>query len=132
MNKGCEEMEIDKDLAARQEARLLCRQAAAAQKRLAQMSQQQLDAIVEAMAKAFSALAHESIVMIFRQADISIFLPLIQRAEILRKRFAREQSFWTLERMLLLQRLFAKCLENIFRRALVLLTRGAERDITLA
>ena len=40
-------MEIDKDLAARQEARLLCRQASDAQKRLAQMSQAQLDAIVE-------------------------------------------------------------------------------------
>ena len=52
-------MELDKDLAARQEARLLCRQAVEAQKRLADMDQAQLDRIVEAIAKAFSAAALE-------------------------------------------------------------------------
>ena len=52
-------MELDKDLAARQEARLLCRQAESAQKKLADMSQEQLDKIVEAIAKAFSAAAVE-------------------------------------------------------------------------
>ena len=52
-------MEFDKDLAARQEARLLCRQAEKAQKALAEMSQQQLDAIVEAVASAFSSAALE-------------------------------------------------------------------------
>ena len=52
-------MELDKDLAARQEARLLCRQAESAQKKLADMSQEQLDEIVEAIAKAFSAAAVE-------------------------------------------------------------------------
>ena len=52
-------MEFDKDLAARQEARLLCRQAEAAQKQLAQMDQGKLDAIVTAVAKAFSAAAVE-------------------------------------------------------------------------
>lgn len=52
-------MEFDKDLAARQEARLLCAQAEAAQKKLAGMSQQQLDAIVEAVATEFSAAAVE-------------------------------------------------------------------------
>ena len=52
-------MDFDKDLAARQEARLLCRQAEAAQQKLSQMSQQQLDTIVEAVAKAFSAAAVE-------------------------------------------------------------------------
>ena len=52
-------MDIDKDLAARQEARLLCRQAVEAQKRLADMDQAQLDRIVEAIAKAFSAAALE-------------------------------------------------------------------------
>ena len=41
-------MELDKDLAARQEARLLCRQAEKAQGILAGMSQERLDAIVEA------------------------------------------------------------------------------------
>ena len=50
-------MEIDKDLAARQEARVLCRQAEKAQKILAKMSQAQLDSIVEAMARDFSAAA---------------------------------------------------------------------------
>ncbi len=52
-------MELDKDLAARQEARLLCRQAEKAQSILAGMSQGQLDTIVEAVAKAFSAAAVE-------------------------------------------------------------------------
>ena len=52
-------MELDKDLAARQEARLLCRQAEKAQSILAGMSQSQLDTIVEAVAKAFSASAVE-------------------------------------------------------------------------
>ena len=52
-------MELDKDLAARQEARLLCRQAEKAQQILAQMTQQQLDAIVEAIAGKFSASAVE-------------------------------------------------------------------------
>ena len=47
-------MDFDKDLSARQEARTLAKQAEAAQKRLAQMSQQALDAIVEAVARAFS------------------------------------------------------------------------------
>ena len=52
-------MEFDKDLAARQEARLLCRQARIAQKSLAKLDQQKLDAIVEAVAKEFSARAVE-------------------------------------------------------------------------
>jgi len=52
-------LEFDKDLAARQEARLLCRQADKAQKILCRMDQTQLDAIVEAMAKAFSDAAVE-------------------------------------------------------------------------
>ena len=52
-------MEFDKDLAARQEARLLCRQAQAAQRQLRTMSQTQLDAITEAMANAFASAAAE-------------------------------------------------------------------------
>jgi acetaldehyde dehydrogenase (acetylating) len=52
-------MDFDKDLAARQEARLLCRQAEKAQQILCEMEQPQLDAIVEAVAKAFSAAAPE-------------------------------------------------------------------------
>ena len=50
-------MELDKDLMARQEARELAKAAEAAQKKLATFSQAQLDAIVEAVAKAFSAEA---------------------------------------------------------------------------
>ena len=52
-------MEFDKDLAARQEARNLCVRAENAQKLLASMPQQKLDAITEAMAKAFCAHAGE-------------------------------------------------------------------------
>ncbi len=52
-------MEFDKDLAARQEARLLCRQAQRAQVQLARMSQEKLDAIVEAVAKAFATSSVE-------------------------------------------------------------------------
>ncbi len=52
-------MEYDKDLAARQEARTLCRRAEAAQKLLAEFPQQKLDAIVEGVAKAFSVAAVE-------------------------------------------------------------------------
>ncbi len=47
-------MEFDKDLTARQEARALAREAGKAQHILADMTQAQLDAIVEAIARAFS------------------------------------------------------------------------------
>lgn len=47
-------MEFDKDLAARQEARAAAKAAKEAQHILADMSQEQLDGIVEAIAKAFS------------------------------------------------------------------------------
>lgn len=47
-------MEFDKDLAARQEARALAKAAQGAQQRLAEMSQERLDNIVEAVAKAFA------------------------------------------------------------------------------
>ena len=47
-------MEFDKDLTARQEARALAKLAEAAQRKLAELSQAQLDAIVEAVAKAFA------------------------------------------------------------------------------
>ena len=52
-------MELDQDLQARQEARCLAKQAQIAQRKLSAMSQQQLDAITEAVAKAFSAAAPE-------------------------------------------------------------------------
>ena len=52
-------MELDKDLQARQEARMLANQAQAAQTSLAQMSQGQLDKIAESIAKEFSTHASE-------------------------------------------------------------------------
>ena len=52
-------MEFDKDLAARQEARKLCCDAQQAQKTLSGFSQEKLDKIVEAIAKAFSSAAVE-------------------------------------------------------------------------
>lgn len=52
-------MELEKDLAARQEARSLCKAAAAAQKKLSEFSQEKLDRIVEAVAGEFSAAAVE-------------------------------------------------------------------------
>jgi acetaldehyde dehydrogenase (acetylating) len=52
-------MEFDKDLAARQEARLLSRQAATAAQALRRMSQAQLDAITEAVARRFSQASQE-------------------------------------------------------------------------
>ena len=52
-------MDFDKDLAARQEARLLCRQAEKAQVALARLGQEKLDAIVEAVAKEFEKAAVE-------------------------------------------------------------------------
>ncbi len=52
-------MDLDRDLAARQEARVLCREAFAAQKRLREFSQSQLDAITQAMAAAFEARSED-------------------------------------------------------------------------
>ena len=52
-------MEFDKDLLARQEARALAAAAEKAQHILADMPQEKLDAIVEAVAKAFSENAAE-------------------------------------------------------------------------
>ena len=52
-------MELDQDLQARQEARALAKQAEVAQTQLADMSQQQLDAIVKAVSEAFCGKALE-------------------------------------------------------------------------
>ena len=60
-------MEFDKDLAARQEARLLCRQAQKAQAQLRTMGQSQLDAITEAIADAFQKSASELAEMAVRE-----------------------------------------------------------------
>ncbi len=50
-------MDLDKDLMARQEARALARAAEKAQRELAKLPQEKLDAIVEAVARAFSQAA---------------------------------------------------------------------------
>ena len=60
-------MELDKDLQAMQEARRLAREAEAAQKILAQMPQEKLDAIVEAVANAFHAASAELADMAVRE-----------------------------------------------------------------
>ncbi len=60
-------MEFDKDLAARQEARLLCRQAETAQKILATFSQEKLDKIVENIARRFSEEAERLAQMAVRE-----------------------------------------------------------------
>ena len=60
-------MELDKDLQARQEARRLAILAQQAQEVLAKMSQQQLDKIVEAVARAFSAAATELAALAVRE-----------------------------------------------------------------
>ncbi len=60
-------MELDKDLQARQEARVFARQAECAQRKLARMSQSQLDQIVEAIGDAFSRAAVELADMAVRE-----------------------------------------------------------------
>ena len=60
-------MEFDKDLQARQEARLLLRRAEAAQKQLAQLPQEKLDAIVKAVADAIDGAATELADMAVRE-----------------------------------------------------------------
>jgi acetaldehyde dehydrogenase (acetylating) len=60
-------MELDKDLQARQEARTLASAAEQAQRQLGAMTQQQLDRICEAVAKAFCAAAAELAEMAVRE-----------------------------------------------------------------
>ena len=60
-------MELDKDLQARQEARLLLQQAEAAQKELASFSQEKLDAIVKAISDTFEKAAPELADMAVRE-----------------------------------------------------------------
>ena len=78
-------MNIDKDLAARQEARLLCRQSEQAQKILRTFSQEQLDRIVEEVAKAFSASAQELAEMAVRETGFGNV-----KDKITKNRFASE------------------------------------------
>ncbi len=62
-------MELDKDLAARQEARALCRRAEQAQKILRGFSQEQLDKIVEAAAAAFAQAARPLAELAVQETD---------------------------------------------------------------
>jgi hypothetical protein len=70
-------MELDKDLQARQQARHLSRQAESAQKALAQMSQAQLDAIVQAVTDAFEVELSQA------TADVLEFLQQLRDAQLL-------------------------------------------------
>ncbi|MBQ8831661.1 MAG: acetaldehyde dehydrogenase (acetylating) [Oscillospiraceae bacterium] len=79
-------MEFDKDLSARQEARVLAKKAADAQKVLAGMSQGQIDAIVEAVAKAFSKEAEALAEMAVKETGFGNV-----RDKTVKNRFASEK-----------------------------------------
>ena len=79
-------MEFDKDLAARQEARALSRQAEKAQKVLASFPQKKLDEIVEAVAKAFSASAVELAELAVRETGFGNVSD-----KVIKNRFASEE-----------------------------------------
>ena len=79
-------MELDKDLQARQQARDLARQAEAAQKRLAQMSQKQLDAIVQAVAQAFAGASAELAELAVRETGFGNVTDKITKNEFASKR----------------------------------------------
>ena len=82
-------MDMDKDLAARQEVRSLCRQAEKAQRLLSQMPQEKLDAIVEAVARAFSAAAVELAELAVRETGFGN-----PEDKTVKNRFASE-TLWT-------------------------------------
>ena len=79
-------MEFDKDLQARQQARDLAKAAENAQKTLAQMSQQQLDAIVRAVAKAFAAASAELAELAVRETGFGNVSDKITKNEFASKR----------------------------------------------
>ena len=81
-------MDLDKDLAARQEARKLCREAREAQIVLSKFSQEKLDAITEAIAKAFSAAAAELAELAVQETGFGN-----TEDKITKNRFASERVF---------------------------------------
>ena len=81
-------MDLDKDLAARQEARKLCREAREAQIVLSKFSQEKLDAITEAVAKAFSAAAAELAELAVQETGFGN-----TEDKITKNRFASERVF---------------------------------------
>ena len=74
-------MELDKDLKARQEARDLAALAWKAQRQLAEMTQQQLDAITESVAKAFLEAAPELASMAVRETGFGCLEDKIKKNE---------------------------------------------------
>ena len=87
-------MDLDKDLQARQQARDLAKQAESAQKTLAQMSQQQLDTIVRAVAKAFSTAAPELAELAVRETGFGNV-----NDKIIKNEFASRQVLAAIEDM---------------------------------
>ena len=81
-------MDLDKDLAARQEARKLCREAREAQIVLSKFSQEKLDAITETVAKAFSAAAAELAELAVQETGFGN-----TEDKITKNRFASERVF---------------------------------------
>ncbi len=79
-------MELDKDLQARQQARDAAKAASDAQKTLAQMSQQQLDTIAEAVGAAFASAAAELAEMAVRETGFGNITDKITKNEFASKR----------------------------------------------
>ncbi len=87
-------MEFDKDLAVRQEARLLCAQAEKAQGILAKMSQTALDKIAEAIARRFCAAAVELAELAARETGFGN-----AEDKTVKNRFASEQVWQAIRDM---------------------------------
>ena len=79
-------MELDKDLQARQQARDLARQAEQAQKQLAQMPQEKLNAIVQAIAESFAKAAPELAELAVRETGFGNVADKITKNEFASKR----------------------------------------------
>ena len=87
-------MEFDKDLLARQEARVMCREAAVAQEKLRELSQQQLDAITCAVARAFGQEAQRLAQLAVKETG---FGNVTDKTE--KNRFASEDVYKAIENM---------------------------------
>ena len=81
-------MELDQDLKARQQARQFASRAASAQQSLARMGQEQLDAIVKAVAEAFSARAEELAKMAVQETGFGN-----EKDKITKNRFASQRVY---------------------------------------
>ena len=82
-------MELDKDLQARQQARDLARQAEQAQKELARMPQEKLNAIVEAIAEGFAKAAPELAELAVRETGFGNVTDKITKNEFASKTVAQ-------------------------------------------